>query len=242
MARQRRPRVLPVLCRTDEQSGHDSVPFGDHPPLASALVPAQPAASPHLAADDSSGEPLATSGSDPAPVSRGPLSRQPPKVGAECVSSARSDLCGGRPESMDEGPSLPQRLGSSWFFRSQRSVRIRSDSRFSGASGIVDTQLLGHLAKQGGSESERKASHDCSYEHLHLLILANPLPLGERIFAGSERSPWDCVAVAGVSRLHAGALAPTVHCALGRPTSRCHPGPCNLSAATGRDRGCHRCS
>jgi hypothetical protein len=33
------------------------------------------------------------------------------KVGAECVSSARSDLCGGgRPESTDEGSFLPRQL------------------------------------------------------------------------------------------------------------------------------------
>jgi hypothetical protein len=33
-----------------------------------------------------------------------------PKVGAECGSAARSDLCGGRPESRDEGSSLPRSL------------------------------------------------------------------------------------------------------------------------------------
>lgn len=33
-----------------------------------------------------------------------------PKVGAECGSPARSDLCGGRPEAEAEGPSLPRSM------------------------------------------------------------------------------------------------------------------------------------
>jgi hypothetical protein len=42
-----------------------------------------------------------------------------PEVGAECGNSARSDLCGGRPESKDEGSSLP-RSSMQTFVRSRR--------------------------------------------------------------------------------------------------------------------------
>jgi hypothetical protein len=80
--------------------------------LAPELVPPQSVASPQLAKDDATCEPLAAVCpiQHPWPSIPGPTSAfaPRPKVGAECVRGARSDLCGGRPQPTDEGPSLPR--------------------------------------------------------------------------------------------------------------------------------------
>jgi hypothetical protein len=74
-------------------------------PVAAAPQPATPA---HLGADGPHRDSMATHGPPAAPVPGGPFRRHTPKVGAQCGNPARWDLCGGRPEPVGEGPSLPR--------------------------------------------------------------------------------------------------------------------------------------
>lgn len=52
-----------------------------------------------------------------------------PEAGAECGSSARSDLCGGRPEPRGEGPSLPRSKKKTVSAAERQNARIEAERR-----------------------------------------------------------------------------------------------------------------
>ena len=79
-----------------------------HPSLAPSAPASQPATPDDLEADRSPRRTMATSSPDRASLAEQSASTPSPKAGAQCVSSARWDLCGGQPEPTGEGLSLPR--------------------------------------------------------------------------------------------------------------------------------------
>ena len=89
--------LVGLLRRADERAGDHSVPA----PSGRSLAPRHQAtgteASARMAANEGNRQSLPAVSAHPASVARTTVSRQSPEVGARCGSTARRDLCGGRP-------------------------------------------------------------------------------------------------------------------------------------------------
>src|SRR4029077_5009728 len=89
--------LVGLLRRADERAGDHSVPA----PSGRSLAPRHQAtgteASACMAANEGNRQSLPAVSAHPAYVARTPFSRQSREVGARCGSTARRDLCGGRP-------------------------------------------------------------------------------------------------------------------------------------------------
>ena len=89
--------LVGLLRRADERPGHHSVPA----PSGRSLAPRHPAAgteaSARMAANEADRQSLSAISTHPPPMARTTVSRHSSEVGARCGSTARRDLCGGRP-------------------------------------------------------------------------------------------------------------------------------------------------
>ena len=104
LARQRPARARQLLRRARQQRGAARLPLLRHRALVSGAAAPQPALAPDVGADaapPSSMATLAAVSPIPGPT---PASTLAPKGGAQCASSARWDLCGGRVEPQRRRP------------------------------------------------------------------------------------------------------------------------------------------
>jgi group II intron reverse transcriptase/maturase len=88
-------RLLCIPRGSDELSDSCFIPAPGCGCLAAFASAAQPEGRYELGEDDADRRRVAASTPNPSSVARPALCRQTPKVGAECLNRARSDLCGG---------------------------------------------------------------------------------------------------------------------------------------------------
>ena len=89
--------LVGLLRRADERAGDHSVPAPSGRSLAPRHQAAGTEASARMAANEGNRQSLPVVSAHPASVAGTTVSRQSSKVGARCGSTARRDLCGGRP-------------------------------------------------------------------------------------------------------------------------------------------------
>ena len=89
-------RLSRVPRRADQFAEDHVLQIPRHVALATRALAPKPEGSRHVGADRTDRRALAATRQDQPSLAATPLPRQTPEVGAECVSSARSDLSGGR--------------------------------------------------------------------------------------------------------------------------------------------------
>jgi len=89
-------RLFRVSCRADQRAEDHVLSPPCRVALATRALAPQPEGRRSMAADEPDRRTLVATRPRPAPLAAAALPRQTPKVGAECVRSARSDLSGGR--------------------------------------------------------------------------------------------------------------------------------------------------
>src|ERR1700693_4922422 len=95
MARDHDERLLRLLRGADQHTPAVGLPLSHQHHLVPKSAATQPAAPADLGTDDPTYQAIPTVTPRAAPVAKPSVPRQILEVGAECVSSARSDLCGG---------------------------------------------------------------------------------------------------------------------------------------------------
>ena len=108
-------RLSRVPRRADQFAEDHVLPIPRRVALATRALAPKPEGSRHVGADRTDRRALAATRQDQPSLAATPLPRQTPEVGAECVSSARSDLSGGRrvkPASLPGWEALVH--GSAW--------------------------------------------------------------------------------------------------------------------------------
>jgi len=101
-----RLRLLCLPRRADQPSGHRGIPPPCRHSLEASTQAPRPERSDELAADWQTSRGLPTPSPHRSSLARRTLRRQTPEVRAECLSRARSDLCGGA----QKCASLPRSL------------------------------------------------------------------------------------------------------------------------------------
>src|SRR6188472_3464004 len=91
---------------------------------------------------------MATYAAHPAPLARAAIPTPSPEARAQCGSPARWDLCGGRAEPVNQGPSLPRQadmLECSFGFRPRRSahdaLQVLIDEAWDGKRWVAESDV-----------------------------------------------------------------------------------------------------
>ena len=96
MARRHDERPFRLLRGADQYTSAVGIPLSHQHYLVPKSAATQPAASADVGTDGPTYQAIPTVTARAAPVAKPSVQRETLEVGAECVSSARSDLCGGR--------------------------------------------------------------------------------------------------------------------------------------------------